>query len=187
VVSGKGHGRTGGADGGIAPVALGDPDDIEVSALRFAVGSPGGAEVSPVMEAALDRVAEIVKSAGATLVGEPPDWLDESRRITEAYWNRAQRTGRQVEQDLMDWDRFRRRVLMDTGDVDVIVTPTVRDTAPLHRAMVTEDYLFCLPPSLTGAPALSLPVGDGAVQVIAHRWSDHVAVAAARMIEDALT
>ncbi len=176
-----------GADGGIAPVALGDPDDVEVSALRFAVGSPGGAEVSPVMEAALDRVAEIVKCAGASLVGEAPDWLAESRRITEAYWNRAQRTGRQIEQDLISWDRFRRRVLMDTGDVDVIVTPTVSDTAPLHRAMETEDFLFCLPASLTGAPALLLPVGDGAVQVIAHRWSDHVAVAAARMIEGVLT
>ena len=176
-----------GADGGIAPVVLGDPDNVELSALRFAIGSPGGTEISPVMEAALDRVAEIVKSVGASVVGEPPDWLTESRRITEAYWNRAERTGRQIDQDLMDWDRFRRRVLLDTEHVDVIVTPTVVDTAPLHRPMKTTDYLFCLPPSLTGAPALSVPVGAGAVQVIGRRWFDHVAVAAARMIEGART
>jgi Asp-tRNA(Asn)/Glu-tRNA(Gln) amidotransferase A subunit family amidase len=57
--------------------------------------------------------------------------------------------------------------------------------APLHREMRTEDYVFCLPPSLTGAPAITVPVGDGAVQVIAPRWSDHVAVAVARVLEAA--
>jgi len=146
-----------GADGGVAPVVLGDPDEVELSALRFAIGSPGGAAVSPVMEAALDQVAEIVKCAGASLVGEPPDWLAESRRITEAYWDRTQRTGRQVDEDLRDWDRFRWRMLMDTRDIDVIVTPTVGDTAPLHRAMETKDYMFASLPVLPAHPRSLCP------------------------------
>ncbi len=172
-----------GADGGVAPVVLGDPYEVDISSLRFAVGSPGGAEVSPVMADALNHVADILQSAGATVAGPPPDWLNESRRITEAYWNRAERTGRQIEQDLFDWDRFRRRTLIETSEVDLIITPTVAETAPRHRPMETEDYLFCLPASLTGAPAISMPAGDGAVQIIGHRWADHVAVAAARVIE----
>lgn len=173
-----------GADGGVSPVALGDPQQVDLSSLRFAAGSPGGTEVSPAMTDALDQVTDILQSRGAVLAGPPPAWLDEGRRITEAYWNRAERTGRQIEQDLFDWDRFRRMTLIETSRYDLIITPTVAENAPLHRAMVTEDYLFCLPASLTGAPAISMPVGEGAVQIIAHRWADHVAVAAARSIAD---
>jgi amidase len=172
-----------GADGGVAPVPLGDPAHVDVTAVRVALGSPGGRAVSPPVADAMAQAWERLRAAGATLAGPPPDWLDEGRRITEAYWDRARRTGEQVARDLFDWDRFRRRVLLETGDVDVVVTPTVAEMAPLHRAMRTEDYLFCLPASLTGAPAVTVPVGDGAVQVIAPRWADHVAVAVARVIE----
>jgi len=175
-----------GQDAAVAPVVLGDPGKVDLAGLRFAIGCPRGAEISRPVEAALERVGEIVESAGAVIVGGPPDWLEEARDITENYWDRTERTGSQVWQDLDDWDRFRRRVLAETAGVDVIVTPTVGETAPLHRPMTTEDYLFCLPASLTGAPALSIPVGESAVQVIAHRWSDHIAVAAAQMIEAAL-
>ena len=174
-----------GADGGVAPVALGEPDDVDVSTLRIAVGSPGGAEVDAAVTAALAQAGDVLRATGAADGGPPPDWLDEARRITEAYWSRAWRTGAQVEQDLFDWDRFRRRALVETSHVDVVVTPTAPEVAPLHREMRTEDHLFCLPASLTGAPAITVPVGDGAVQVMAHRWSDHVAVAVARVLEAA--
>lgn len=172
-----------GADGGVAPVTVGDPGSVSVSSLRVAVGSPGGREVCPAVASALTRVTATLQEAGSSLVGPPPDWLDEARRITEAYWARSERTGAQIEQDLFDLDRFRRRVMLDTTGIDVIITPTVADTAPLHREMRTEDYLFCLPASLTGAPAITVPVGSGAVQVIARRWQDHVAAAVALAIE----
>ena len=174
-----------GADGGVAPVALGDPDGVDVTSLRIAVGSPGGAEVAAPVSAALAQAGDVLRGTGAVVRGSPPDWLGEARRITEAHWSRARRTGEQVERELFDWDRFRRRVLLETSDVDVVVTPTVPEMAPLHREMRTEDYVFCLPASLTGAPAVTVPVGDGAVQVIASRWSDHVAVAVARVLEAA--
>jgi Asp-tRNA(Asn)/Glu-tRNA(Gln) amidotransferase A subunit family amidase len=174
-----------GADGGVAPVALGDPDEVDVSTLRIAVGSPGGAEVDAAVTAALAQAGDALRDTGAPVGGSPPDWLGEARRVTEAYWDRVRRTGAQVEQDLFDWDRFRRRILLEADDVDVVVTPTVAEVAPLHRAMRTDDYLFCLPASLTGAPAITVPVGDGAVQVIARRWADHVAVAVARVLEAA--
>jgi amidase len=174
-----------GADGGVAPVPLGDPDLVDVTTLRIAVGSPGGAPVGSVVAAALARARHAVDVAGAADAGAPPDWLPEARRVTEAYWARRRRTGEQVDHDLEDWDRFRTWALEATRDVDVLITPTVEDVAPPHRDMTVEDYLFCLPASLTGAPAVTVPVGDGAVQVIAPRWRDDLAVAVARVVEAA--
>ena len=54
-----------------------------------------------------------------------------------------------------------------------------------------DDYLWTLPWSLTGWPAMSLPWGssdDGlplAIQVVATAWQDHVVVAAAAWLEAA--
>lgn len=76
--------------------------------------------------------------------------------------------------------------MLDTAGIDVIITPTVGEMAPLHREMRTEDYLFCLPAILTGAPAITVPVGPGAVQVVARRWQDHVAAAVALAIESSV-
>jgi Asp-tRNA(Asn)/Glu-tRNA(Gln) amidotransferase A subunit family amidase len=174
-----------GADGAVAPVALGDPAAVDLAALSAAVGSPGGRPVSGEVEAALARSRQVLRDAGMRDAGPPPDWIDDALRVTEAYWQREDRTGPQIDQDLRDWDRFRREVLRATRKVDVVVTPTVGSMAPLHRAMRTEDYLFCLPASLTGGPALSVPIAGGAVQVIAARWQDHLVVAVAGLLEAA--
>lgn len=174
-----------GADAAVAPVALGDPDRVPVSALRVSVGSPGGAAVDERVESALELARRVLGDAGARDAGPPPDWLAEARRVTQAYWQRSRRTGSEVANDLEDWDAFRRRALEETSEVDVLVTPTVREMAPEHREMRVGDYLHCLPASLLGAPAISVPVGTGAVQVVAKRWSDHVAVAVARVVEAA--
>lgn len=172
-----------GHDGGVAPVVLGDPRAVDVAGLRISVGVPGGARVAPEVSRALDVAAGVVSAAGAAIGPEPPDWLDEARRISEAYWARAERTGAQVEEDLADWDRFRSQSMRSMRGVDVLVVPTVTEMAPLHRTMRTDDYVHCLPVSLLGAPAVSVPVGDGAVQVIAHRWRDHLAAAVAGLLE----
>lgn len=174
-----------GADGAVAPVSLGDPATVDLTSLSVSVGTPGGRRVSAEVEDALARSREVLRDAGARDAGPPPDWIDEALRVAEAYWQREDRSGAQIEQDLLDWDRFRRDVLRATRTVDVIVTPTVSSMAPLHRAMRTEDYLFCLPASLTGGPALSVPVAGGAVQVLARRWQDHLVVAVARLLEAA--
>jgi Asp-tRNA(Asn)/Glu-tRNA(Gln) amidotransferase A subunit family amidase len=171
------------ADGAVAPVRLGDPDDVDVSTLRVAIGIPRGVEVAPDVRDALEQARELLRTAGAREVGPPPDWVDEALSVTDAYWNRADRQGSQVADDLFAWDRFRRRVLQATRDVDVVVTPTVAGPAPPHRPMRTTDYLLCLPASLTGAPAVSVPFAGSAVQVIARRWEDTVAVAVARLLE----
>lgn len=175
-----------GSDAGAAPVVLGQPDRVDLRGLRVCVDSPADAPVSDEVADALAAVRQVLADVGATDAGRPPDWLDEARRVTEAYWERVHRSGRQVEQDLLDWDLFRRHALRQLQDVHVVITPTVPHMAPPHRGMRVKDYLFCLPASLLGAPAITVPVGRGAVHVMAKRWCDHVAVAVARTVESAV-
>lgn len=171
------------SDSGVPPVPLGDPAAVDLAMLRVALGVPAGVEVTADVRSGLERARQVLRAAGVRDAGPPPDWVADGLRVTQAYWRRAQRTGSQVDQDLVDWDRYRRRVLQATREVDVVVTPTVAGPAPAHRPMQVEDYLLCLPASLTGAPAVSVPVGDTAVQVVGRRWQDHVAVAVARLLE----
>jgi amidase len=127
--------------------------------------------------------------AGATIVDDPvPDVRDEALEITRRYWRRVQLTGEEHMRFLWDWDRFRRRMLVALAGIDVLVAPAAEQVAPPWRESAEEDYRWTLPWSLTGAPVVVVPVGtrDGlpvAVQVIGRPWQDHVALAAARLVE----
>jgi hypothetical protein len=68
---------------------------------------------------------------------------------------------------------------------DVVVMPATPDVAPLHRAMEETDYVFCLPASLTGSPAVVVPVDVGgtlpaAIQIVARPGREDLALRAAR-------
>jgi amidase len=168
-----------GLDSGAAPVPLGDPAAIDPSALR--VGTMGHGVTEPAVRA--------LAAAGATAVEQPlADVRDEALEITRRYWRRAELTGDENVRLLWDWDRFRRRLLVATAGIDVLVTPATDGPAPPWRESAEGDYLWTLPWSLTGAPAVVVPVGeeDGlpvAVQVVGRPWQDHVALAAARLVE----
>ena len=167
-----------GLDAGVVPVPLGDPSAVDPRSLRVAAvgGDPTGATLAA------------LAAAGATVVDEAvPDVRDEALEITRRYWRRTQLTGEENMRFLWDWDRFRRRMLVATANVDVLLTPAAEQVAPPWRESAEEDYRWTLPWSLTGAPAVVVPVGtlDGlpvAVQVIGRPWQDHVALAAARLI-----
>jgi Asp-tRNA(Asn)/Glu-tRNA(Gln) amidotransferase A subunit family amidase len=116
--------------------------------------------------------------------------LDEAFDVTQRYWARARGTlaTEDAQAHLVAWDRYRERMLDAHRDVDVVVLPATASVAPLHRAMADDDYVFTLPASLTGAPAAVVPVAaeDGlpvAVQVVAHRWRDDVALRVAEILE----
>jgi amidase len=168
-----------GLDAGAAPVPLGDPAAVDLSALRVGVMGNG------VTAAALSALA----GAGTTVVEEPlPDVRDEAMDITRRYWRRAELTGEENVRLLWDWDRFRRRLLSATAGIDVLLTPATDGPAPAWRESVEADYRWTLPWSLTGAPVVVVPAGsvDGlpvAVQVVGRPWQDHVALAAARCVE----
>jgi len=171
-----------GLDGGMPPVPLGDPDTVDIAALR--VGSLGAQPTGP----ALATLA----AAGAELRTDPlPDVRDEALELTRRYWSRAELSGAENVRLLWDWDRFRRRWLAATAGLDVVITPVATEPAPPWRESVDTDYHWTLPWSLTGAPVVVVPVGTDrglpvAVQVVAQPWADHVALAAARCIETAV-
>lgn len=181
-----------GVDGSCPPVALGDPAAVRADGLRVAVladAEPWTPE--PATAAAVDAAVRALVGRGAVVVdGGLPPHLDQSLDVTIRYWSRRSRAGNDIDGDLWDWDRLVRRLTVAAAGFDVVVGPTVAGVAPPHRPMTGEDYVFCLPWSLAGWPAVSVPAGADpatglplAVQVAAPRWHDHVAVAVAGWLE----
>jgi len=181
-----------GRDPDAVPVALGNPADVPVEGLRVAVVR-GEGEWTPAGSTgdAVEIALRTLASLGATILeGALPQHLDESLDLTRRYWDRAELPGAEADRQLWEWDRFRVRLLRAVADVDVVVGPVVQDVAPLRRELTGADYVFTLPWSLTGWPAVSLPYGTDpatglplAVQVAAKPWQDHVALAVAAALE----
>ncbi|MEO6467610.1 MAG: amidase [Acidimicrobiia bacterium] len=180
-----------GVDAGVPPVTLNDRDAVVLEGLRvgWSVGE-GGHAVTPDISGAVMAAATSLEALGATNVGTIDQRLDEALDITLRYWKRAsgRLEGWDVEAHLADWDRYRTRMLRAHAEVDVVVMPVTATPAPLHRPMETLDYLFTFPASLTGAPSVVVPTGTSAglpvaVQVVAHRWRDDLALRAAAAIE----
>jgi amidase len=169
-----------GVDAAMPPVALGDPAQVSIAGLQ--VGRCGDDATTRI---ACDAFAEL----GAEVSAEPlPDFRDEALEVTQRYWKRHKLSGRENLQLLTDWDQIRSRVAAATAGVDIVVTPATPGPAPPWRESEVADYQWQLVWSLTGSPAVVLPVGvqDGmpiAVQIVARPWADHVALAAAAAIE----
>jgi len=138
--------------------------------------------------AAVEAAAAALGAVGLERVEWPVPWLETALDITRRYWGRSQLDGAGVAQQLWDWDRLRRHYLEAAQHVDLLLTPTVAGVAPRRREVTGEDFLFTLPASLTGSPAISLPAGLGAdglplaVQLIGRPWEDHRVLAAARWL-----
>jgi amidase len=178
-----------GHDPGIAPVPLDGVDQAGLADGRFAVlVGEGRWVVTAEVEAAVEATAAALTSAGLERVEWKVPWLDSALDITRRYWGRSQLDGAAVAQQLWDWDRFRRRYLEAVQHVDLLLTPTVASVAPPRREVLGEDFVFTLPASLTGSPAISLPAGAGAgglplaVQLIGRPWEDHRVLAASRAL-----
>ena len=118
-------------------------------------------------------------------------WLDDGLDVTERYWDRIGLTGAEAARQLWDWDRYRRRYLQAAEHVDLVLSPAAKEAAPVDREIGREDFLFTLPASLTGSPAVVVPWGrDDAgmplsVQIVGRPWEDHRVLAAARVLEGA--
>ena len=80
---------------------------------------------------------------------------------------------------------------MAAEHIDLLLTPTTQDTAPPHRQITGDDFVFTLPASLTGSPAVTVPAGRDSsgmpigVQLVGRPWEDHRVLAAARLLEAA--
>ena len=99
-------------------------------------------------------------------------------------------TGADTMRELEDWDRFAYRYLEATQDIDLVVAPATAGPAPPHGEIDGSYFVYLLPASLVGVPALALPAGeDGGlpvgVQVVGRPWEEAVVLAAGRVIERA--
>ena len=181
-------------DAGAAPVPLGDADRVTVAGLRL--GWAAGETVwepTPAVRSAVERSIAFLEGLGAKVVDEIPQHLDEALDITMRYWKRKVDglPADDAERHLVDWDRYRARMLVAHRDVDAVIMPATASVAPSHRPMTADDYIFTLPASLTGAPAVVVPVAEDAglpiaVQVVARPWRDDVALAIAAALEAAV-
>jgi amidase len=189
-----------GVDGAVPPVPLESSTNTRARDLRVAL-LPRDARwpvVDSVAEACRSAVAALVE-AGMTRVEWTWPWLSDGRDVTTGYWQRMGRSGTDAARQLWEWDRFRRRFLVASADVDILVSPVAADVAPRRTDIdarrnadghvdLTDDFVFTLPASLTGSPALSVPMGhdaDGlplAVQLIGRPWEDASVLAAARAL-----
>ncbi len=180
-----------GIDPSCAPLPIGDSNAVSMHGLRVAVVEPDDRwPIASSTADAVERARSALVNHGAVEAISPTVDLSESLDISQRYWRRASLSGLECDQQLRDWDRFSSRVTRTAADVDIVIGPVVADIAPLHRDLVGEDYIFTLPWSLTGWPAISLPLGADAetglpvaVQIAAPRWHDHVVLAVAAALE----
>ena len=178
----------------VAPVPMGDPAAVRPAGLRVAVLTQNEV-VEPSAEVAttLAAAASALSAAGLAVTDSPhpPGGHELTQRIWMSY--RGEMGSEQVFELLAEWDTYRVGMLEWFAAADVILSPVHDRPAPLQDdEPEPRDDLglsYTTPFSLTGWPCAvvrcgtstgGLPIG---VQVVAHPWHDHVALAVAGVIE----
>jgi len=144
--------------------------------------------VDDATRAAVQQAVRILDARGVRPMGETSMRLVESFDITTRYWRRSELSGAESQLQLDDWDRYR-RAMERRDEFDIVVMPATACVAPPWRAMDEEDFVFTLPASLLGWPAITVPVRasehdlPAAVQIVARGWHDDLVLAAGRAIE----
>jgi amidase len=178
----------------VAPVAVGDPAAVPLPGLRVAVLADNGL-VAPSDEVAatLADAAAALRAAGLSVRDEPhpPGGHELTRRVWMSY--RGEMGSEQLYDLLAEWDAYRARMLEWFSTADVVLCPVYDRPALLPDEQDAQDddlgLSYTTPYSLTGWPctvvrcgtsAAGLPIG---VQLVAHPWHDHVALAVAGVLE----
>jgi amidase len=192
------------SDPSAVPVPLRRPDPTQLGGARLATyTSMPGATVTLETERAVQLAAEMLRESGAVVHAATPPRLDEALPITRAYWARRRSMSlrdwrpvgdprideEQIERSVFEWERFARSMSEFMRDYDLLLMPAAPRPAPLHDAWNESEYLYTLPFSLTGQPAVVVPVARSAeglpigVQIVAAKWRDDLVIAAARVLE----
>ena len=186
-----------GRDGGVAPVPLGDPAEVDLRGLRVAAfGAYDHARADEATAATLDAAAGALREAGATVedAAPPAGGHDLTIEVWSSYGGDLDSLG--LYRLLRRWDAFRTDMLAFADSYDVLLSPVFAGPAPRHGALTDQPGVdptsFTTPHSLTGWPAATvrcgtspegLPIG---MQVVARPWRDDVALAGAAALERAL-
>jgi amidase len=196
-----------GHDASVVPMPLGTMASVDLGALRVAhFVAFDGAQPSAEVVAAVGTAVVALQERGARTVAACPPRIEEALAISRAYWARTESASLQqwcpsrsstfgaddVARSTFEWDRLRRCFLQFMQPFDLIVCPAAADAAPARAQALDTDFIYTLPFSLTGYPCVVVRAGTSAeglpigVQIVARPWQDHVALAAARLIEQTL-
>lgn len=193
-----------GKDASTLPFGIGDMENVAVSDLRVACFSEfEGADADAATLKVFAEAKRALMEGGAGVTDDCPPRIEEASRITNAYWSRPESMSLKswspwgesnldadaIERSLFEWDRLKRAFAGFMAGYDVILCPAASSAAPARFEATVRDYMFTLPFSLTGYPVAvvragtsgnGLPIG---VQIAAKPFRDHIALAAAQVIE----
>ena len=177
-----------GHDGGVPPVALGDPAAVPVEELRVGMYDHNG-QHPPTVEtvAAVHWAARTLAGDRVRRVRLPGDGHALTHEVWRSYGDGV--TSTQFHDVLRRWDAYRGEMARFMADLDVIICPVYPRPAPPHGGTDGDAVSYTTPYSLTGAPCVVLPCGASpeglpiGVQIVARPWHDHVALAAALYLQ----
>lgn len=202
-------------DPSLPPVPVRTAERVKLKGLRVAVWTDpggGGPTVAPVVEDALELVAEAFTEAGSQVATAAPaaglaeagaaaDVLARVRATVRYLARPDQVAAPEAPATLLDSIRagdLRAGLVQAWSDFftdwDLLLMPCVGDVAPAYPVDHDEldrSVVFTVLPALAGHPALAVPTepADGlpvGVQLVAARWSDGRLLAAAHALEPML-
>jgi amidase len=185
-------------DRGTAPVALGDPARVAPAGLRVALQIDNGLH-PPTEETAatVAAAAAALRDAGAAVreSRHPGGGHELTHEVWRSYGDDM--SAAELYGVLRRWDAYRARMLAFLEHHDLILSPVFPSPAPLHGATAGPDGAdrtsYTNPFNLTGWPAATVRCGTSpeglpiCVQLAAAPWREDVALAAAAVLERALT
>jgi amidase len=173
---------------------LGDPAAVALQELRVAwFVEERGAPVTSETAHTVGAAAQALARAGAEMAEQlPPNFVRDSRRITEAWWGLESLRGQDVVELFNAWDAYRTRLLQFYAPYDAVLCPVDAHPAPPYRERDPKRFDYTLPFSLLGWPVVTVRAGASkagmpiGVQIAAKPWRDDVALALGMAVERAL-
>jgi amidase len=178
-------------DGGVVPMPLGDAYAVKAGDLRVAYFlEDRKASVTGETANTVGAAAQALSRAGAVLEERlPPNFVRDSRQITEAWWGLESLRGQDVVELLNAWDAYRTRMLQFFEPYHAVLCPVDAQPAPPYKERDPGRFDYTLPFSLLGWPVVTVRTGTSkgglpiGVQIAAKPWRDDVALALALTVE----
>jgi amidase len=178
-------------DGGVIPMPLGDAFAVKTGDLRVAYFlEDRSAHVTGDTADTVGAAAQALSRAGAAMEERlPPNFVRDSRQITEAWWGLESLRGQDVVELFNAWDAYRTRMLQFFEPYHAVLCPADAQPAPPYKEREPGRFDYTLPFSLLGWPVVTVRAGTSkeglpiGLQIAAKPWRDDVALALALSVE----
>jgi amidase len=178
-------------DGGVVPMPLGDARAVSLRNLKVAYFlEERGADVTNETAHTVGATAQALSRTGVAVEErQPPQFVRDGRRITEAWWGLESLRGQDVVELFNAWDGYRTRMLQFFAEYDAVLCAADAHPAPIYRERDPKRFDYTLPFSLLGWPVVTVRAGAAktgmpiGVQVAGKPWRDDVALAVGMAIE----